>query len=222
MLVKSENEVLAALQEAFPKGFYQDAVRCLFQSYRTAKDESDKYELPEFRVEWPSRRRSEIESNFRTLANRYPAVAAEALPNSNGSAHHTRLSSNNVFLTISSVRTPGNIVRPAGFRQEYAVSNQFELFTPATPPPPEDHYLYAVLLHGPDRRLNGRKYAERPGFAHLAVPDKDCERYVARLNLFAAYPALIEELCGSEEQIPEPKVGTLRSRKKKSDDSEPA
>ena len=100
------------------------------------------------------------------------------------------------------------------YRETYARASQPNLFGE---PPEEGTILYRVLLHGPEEQNK-----TRPGFAHVAFPNKDCSDYVGRINLFGRFPELVSELWSFEEEmIPdELDMGIRPESERRKDDEE--
>ena len=72
-------------------------------------------------------------------------------------------------------------------------------------------YLYAILLHGKDA-----KERSRPAFAHSVVPSADCSSYVARIDLFRAFPSIVNQyIAPAEASVPEIQLVAKRREQKK-------
>ncbi|MBA2781521.1 MAG: hypothetical protein H0T74_01160 [Rubrobacteraceae bacterium] len=157
-----------------------------------------------------------VEYQVRELSEDYPEISASAELNHGGTSYYTLLSSGNVFLTANAVEHPNMTVRKAMYCETYARASQPNLFGE---PPEEGTILYGILLHGPDE-LN----KTRPGFAHIAFPNKGCSGYVGRVNLFARFPGLVGELWSIEvEEIPdELDMGIRPESERRKDDEEGA
>ena len=145
---------------------------------------------------YPIMRRAMIESQLAEAAKEYPEISAEPTPNPTGTSYYRLLSSGNVRLTVNAVDHPNTKVRRAMFRNTYAQASQPNLFGET---PEEGTMLYGILLHGPEL-IN----KTRPEFAHIVIPNRDCSKYLGRIDLFGRYSGLVSELWTyEEEEIPD-------------------
>lgn len=182
---------------AYSDEFLQDVLRILASAYRGAfADCRSQFPVPEAHDLYPIVRRAMIEHQLREITNDYPEIRASAELNHGGTSFYTLLSSGNVYLTANAVEHRNKPVRKAMFRETYARVSQPNLFGE---PPEEGTVLYGLLLHGADE-LN----KARPEFVHIAVPNKDCSEYLARVDLFDRFPKPVNDLWSiDEEEIPD-------------------
>jgi hypothetical protein len=140
------------------------------------------FEEPELHDVLPIWRRGKFEGELRGLAKRI-GFEGVALPNSRGTAYHSRVIAKPLVMTASAVATPTTMVRRAEFRETLARSPQISLF-------PDDENggtaLFGLYLHGP---MIDEKARPLPvlGFARLAFPDRYCRSYVGYVDLLSTY-----------------------------------
>lgn len=191
------------LQEV-PEPVILDSARCVLGSYDEAfRYCRDNFPGPEAHDLYPIIRRAMLERNLRARLSRYHATISTPELNAIGNCYHTELRSGRVVLTVSAVEAQGVIVRDAEFRKTLAQNPQGELFNKPEPPP-EDAFLYAILLHGP---LGGGMLSS-PGFIRVAFPDQYCESYVDSFNLLDVFPVLRAEI----DKLPKVAVERKKSR----------
>lgn len=180
-------------------------IRCLFGAYRTTFEECARFPEEEARDLRPFYRWVQLRADLRGIAQRFKGVRATA------ERYHTLLSTGRVILTASAVEGPGNLVRPALYRQTYASSSQLDLFIKDTAPP-DDAQLYAILLHGPDPAE-----PRQPLFGQVAFPDKACLSYVHEIDLFSRFEALVGSLRvpREEAEAQEPLIQLRKEARKK-------
>lgn len=150
---------------------------------------------PEAHDTLPHLRRAWIEQDLRHIAGSRDDVSATAEFNTTRNYSHTKIAAGRVVLTESAVATPDTMVRDAGFRFGYAAEYQLAMYFMNQVPPPEDGYVYAILIHYPDT-LN----PARPAFLHVVFPSSHCTSYVERIDLLRRYPELRTELYGDEAE----------------------
>lgn len=169
----------AAFHKAYSDEFIGELIRLVGGEYKTAYEECKTfypiYEAHDLR---PHVRRAKIESKIRELVAGFSDIIASAEPNKTKTNYHTRLTSNNVIMTVNAVASPNTLVRRAEHRKTYARSAQLHLFEPELPPPPTDAALYVNIIHGVDR-----SHPELPAFMHAVFPSADLKRYICRINL---------------------------------------
>ena len=166
----------------------------------------------------PGLRRAHVERNTISVLGRYSNVKVTTLANTSGNAFHNRIACGRVFLTISAVTSPSEMVREAAFRQTYAFSQNLDLFTGRSEPT-ADSSLYGIVLHGPaarpateeawaEARKQGLRF-DRPAFIQIAFPDQELRAYLTEpINLLARFPDLFRD---DEDggQIEKPKAPVL-------------
>ena len=188
-MTTNEADLEQVFFEAFPDEFLRNLIRLLGHSYKAAHDKCRaEYPYSEAHDLRPHLRRADIERNVRDLTTRYAEIEADAEPNPRKTSFYTLVSSNRIVLTLSAVAHPKILVRRAHFRDTYAQTSQLHLFKKRQEPPPGAK-IYALLLHGPDR-----KDPSRPAFMQVAFPDKKLTRYLYAIDLFARYSALVNSL----------------------------
>jgi len=212
----SEAELERKFFDAFPDRFLGSLIRLLAHNYKTTHDRCKEYPHSEAHDLRPHLRRAEIERDVRDLTTRYPDIQADAEANRRGTSFYTLVSSNRIVLTLSAVAHPNILVRRACFRETYAQSSQLEMFTTRREPPPGAK-IYALLLHGPDR-----KDPSRPAFMHIAFPDARLRKYLHSIDLFARYFALVYTLWpaqSAEEPIASPELQPRKDARERADEA---
>jgi hypothetical protein len=154
-----------------------------------------------------------MERELLGIGKRFKDAAVKAEYYKNGTGAYVKLTIGRVVLTQSSVQHPQSIMRSAEFRKSLAANPQLSLdFGEANVvEDASSSFLYAILLHGKDT-----KERSRPAFAHLVVPSPDCSAYVTRIDLFKAFPSVVEQyIKPAEASVPEiPLVAKRRDQKK--------
>lgn len=211
-----ETGLSQAFFDAFPDEFCRNLIRLLAQVYKTANDKC-KAEYPHSEAHdlRPHVRRAELERDVRDLTTRYGEIEARPELNPRGTSFYTLISCNQVVLTLSAVAHPSVLVRRAMFRETYAQSSQLNLYKRNLEPPPGAK-VYALLLHGP-----ARKDPSRPGFMHIAFPDKKLRKYLFSIDLFAKYATLVNDLWPTHPILPQsvdPQVQPREDAMKKADE----
>ncbi len=201
---------------AFPDEFCRNLIRLLAQVYKTANDKCKaEYPYSEAHDLRSHVRRAELERDVRDLTTRYREIEARPELNPRGTSFYTLISCNQVVLTLSAVAHPSVLVRRAMFRDTFAQSSQLNLYKRNQEPPPGAR-VYALLLHGP-----ARKDPSRPGFVHIAFPDRKLTKYIYSIDLFAKYTTLVNDLWPASENLPqsvEPQVQPREDAMKKANE----
>jgi hypothetical protein len=209
----SESDLKRAFHKAFSDDFLEDVIRLLDTVYLNAYQECRNYYPDEEAHDLRGHvRRAKLEFQLRELITRFPKMQSAVQLNEKRTSYFTTLYSGNVVMTANQVQHPSVIVRRALFRETYAMGAQLHLWEKEVKPP-EDAYLYTILLHGEDA-LNPR----RPGFAQIAFPNSDCNGYVIEhINLFTRFNDLVSKLWSvKEEKVKdELPLGLRESAKKK-------
>jgi len=187
-MASTAGELEQVFDGCVPRQVQEALIRCLFGAYKTTFEECARFPEEEARDLRPFYRWVQLRTDLRGIAQRFRGVGATA------ERYHTLLAAGRVILTASAVEGPGDLVRPALYRQTYASSSQLDLFIKDTPPP-DDAQLYAILLHGPDPTE-----PRQPLFAQIAFPDKACQSYVHEIDLFSRFSALVESLRIPQEE----------------------
>ena len=105
---------------------------------------------------------------------------------------HTEIRCGAVLFTASPVNDPSDLVRPAEFRQQYALHNrQYRLFDDDQPIGIDEAVpLYGVILHGRGFEKQGEL-----GFAVVRFPTADLSGYFeVAIDLFAEFPDVVSEM----------------------------
>ena len=186
--------------QLMPVDFIKDTLACLRECYSGAHSRCLDFPATEAHDLRPYYRKALFESQWRDVAKKHQLKAAAKL-NKGRNSFHTRIKCGQVVLTASSVPDPSCIVRHAHFRETYAQNNQPSLFEPQKTPSP-DALLYAILIHG------GVK--DQPGFADIVFPSPDCDRYLARIQLFQRYTEFAKKVTVTEEIVPDTAAPRLR------------
>lgn len=126
----------------------------------------------------PIMRRANIERDVRKLASDKYGLPAEAAYNSIGNYAHSIIDFDGLRITVSSVRSRNQLVRPAEFRGNYARECQLDLFEEVRRGTVSKGLAYAVLTHGPDPK--DRRLLQ---FAFLSFPDEEFTRWVEQIDL---------------------------------------
>lgn len=170
--------------DAVVEGFQEDTLRCLFQAYRDSELVCrELYHLPEFRRDTIAFvRRTLFDDAWIRLVRRYPSIEAYPAPNASKNCSHACVEvPEQICWTASLVDSPGSLVRPAMFREEYAQRAQGDLFIPEEPE--RKFRAYAILLHGHDA-----DDLSQPRFVWVAFPDRDCSMYFTAFDLRDRFP----------------------------------
>jgi hypothetical protein len=165
----------------------------------------------------PQLRRLTADRNILHIAGRHSGIIVRSEWNAGKNCFHVRVHCHRVVLTFSSARYPGEFVREAIFREQYARSCQLQLFHPEYPPVVEGD-LYGILLHGADRRRPGY-----PAFLQVAFPDPDLKTYLDEpIDLLRRFPdvkQLLSPNASAREEIRRPEMPKLRDIPKSEESS---
>lgn len=194
---------------SFPKQIQEAILKCLFDAYAIASDECSKFPKEEAHDLFPFLRWIQLRTLLRGLADRFESVEAQVEPNGTASSYHVCINAGQVKLTASTVDDPSALPPFANYRAEYAAQSQLDLFEDNDPFPP-DGKIYVILTHGKDQ-LNRRQ----PAFARIIFPEKDCQSFVHRIDLFERHKELVDSLIAP--QIQEPQAKLQRQEKKKNE-----
>lgn len=193
-MATSDDDLKLAFHNSYPDDFLEDLIRLLdtvyLNTYQECRHQYPDEEAHDLRGHV---RRAKLEYQLRELSTRFPKIRASVQLNEKRTSYFTSLYSGDVVITANQVQHPKVIVRRALFRKTYAQGTQLHLWDKVELP--EGEYLYAILLHGEDP-LNAR----RPGFAHIAFPNSECNGYITRINLFAKFGALVSSLWSVKEE----------------------
>jgi len=132
-------------------------------------------------------RRADIEVGLRSVAELDQQISGTPLWNKTNSQAHTLITAGQIKLTCSRVNGRYDVVHPSHFRKEYAAQSQYSLFTEPEPLPNE--YLFAIIIHSPDQHDKSR-----PAFVDVVFPDRECERYIARIDLLREFPEVFGDI----------------------------
>jgi hypothetical protein len=110
-------------------------------------------------------------------------------PNVTGSHFHREVYAGPVVLTESFAESPGALVQQAQFRDTLAREAQMNWLEPEEERsviPLEDR-VYGIVLHGVRRVGPKQRRTDDFGFLQLAIPNKECTKYLAVYNLAQRY-----------------------------------
>jgi hypothetical protein len=201
------------LRNDLPSKLQQALLRSVFDNYKSAHAACfGEYESEQARTLNGHVRHAAIERELLGIGARFRDAAVEAEDFKNGTGAYVKLTCGRVVLTQSAVQHPQAIVRSAEFRKSLASNPQMNLdFGDAKVELEQSSFLYVILLHGKDA-----KERSRPAFAHLVVPSSDCTSYVARIDLFKAFPSIVNEYIKPQEaSLPEIQLVAKRRSQKK-------
>ena len=130
-------------------------------------------------------RRAHVETNIREIVTRHQGISAKSRQNVAKNCHHVCVYSGRFFLTASCVYAPGEVVKEADYRNNYALSNQLHLFE-KEPEIPKNGPIYGILLHGEDKERVGY-----PAFLQVAFLHPNGEQYIIEpIDLLQRFPDL--------------------------------
>lgn len=205
MLPSVPSDPIEFFHQQFPDGALRSICRAIIAGHEAAhayfKDQG--FSEPQKHDALASLRRAHIERNTISVLGRHPEVAVTTPKNSAGNAYHNRIDAGLVFVTVSAVTTPGELVRDAAFRQAYADPNALSLFESAPQIEPGAR-LYGIVLHGPAEqptnegaRAHARNVGlrfDRPAFIQVAFPDPELKRYMTEpIDLLKRFPGLLRD-----------------------------
>ncbi len=139
-------------------------------------------------------RRAHLEANLRAVAELVPGFAVETVNGPDSNWNHVEVHNDPVVLTANSVPYPCGMVDPANFRETLAEGNQLSFWDDDARPQAAE--LFVVLLHSKYRGPDGagdRSHAHLPGSAYIACPSPGFKSYLWELNLFDAYPGVVQQ-----------------------------
>ena len=160
--------------------------------------------------------RAHVDTNIRDIVPRHEGVTAKSRQNVAKNCFHACVYCGRFFLTASSVSSPGEIVREAEFRNNYAFSNQFHLFEKELDPP-KDGSIYGIILHG-----ESKKHPGYPSFLQVAFLHPNGKEYIAQpIDLLRRFPD-IRTLTRPDMEMDQEDIkpeDNLRFRKKREDEA---
>ena len=156
------------------------------------------YRKPEAKEVFPYERRAHVETRLQGLQDQFPGLRVEPRFNRVGNCHRV-ISLPGVFMTVSAVPSPCQMVRASGRRRLYAsgaVGNQdfrqrFFTVDSSNCLVAEDHDLYAVERGQIYGILFYSSASDNPlgvGYIGIGFPDRNYRRYVEVLNLTGLFP----------------------------------
>jgi hypothetical protein len=197
----------------FGDGVLRAIVTCITQSYAQAYDACyQDYAKDEAHDLLPYIRRAEIHRRLQDALWPYPHVRVTSQATEHHNSHHLCIETDRVLLTLSKVRSPGEMVHRAAYREQYARDSQLDFFQ-------QDNEvilrgrLYAVGLHGHDPL-----YRERLAFLRIVFPDQAFTHYHDEsIDLLQRFPDLAtwdEPEHIPQEPISKPPPMTLKTTPK--------
>ncbi len=166
-------------------------VKCMFQAYADSYEACKKFLKEEAHDLLGFQRWIEIRNQFRGLGGRFNEIETYTEPNGPAPSYHVVINSEKMILTVSSVQAPWIMPRPAAYRKEFAIQNQYELW-PKLP----SSKIFGILIHGPNP-----KDKSKPAFLQVRFPDKNYESYIQHnIDLFSRFDALVKNLLGISEK----------------------
>jgi hypothetical protein len=166
-------------------------LRCILDMYIKADTET-KANYPPFEAHYMRgpQRRADIEVGLRGVAELDHEASGVPRWNKPHNQTHTLVTRGHIKLTCSRANNRYDVIRSSEFRKEYAEESQVLLF-PDTHPldctPSE--YLFAMIIHGPDQEDQSR-----PAFVDVVFPDRECQMYIARINLLKEFPEIFGDI----------------------------
>ena len=211
-MAKSPYAPVAHFDSVVPPDVLRAIGKCVLQAYPESWSSLQDQALPRGALHdtLPHARRALIERNLVRLPLRAIGLVAQETRNIADNAYHTLLQYRTVRLTVHSVGGPGEMVRDAHFRRQYARSSQIDAFEQALDIPPHAE-LYAFVLHIPARSnaaAPGRRWWERPAQLLVRFPDDACREYVGEaIDLYARFPDLVaQDVAEHAVAKPEPRL----------------
>jgi hypothetical protein len=200
-MIVSVNDLEQIFDEDVPESIQKALIQCLFSAYRVAFEECSYFPDEKTRDLRNFCRWVQLRVEMRGLGERFEGVTATVEP------YHTLLIAKRVKLTACSLREADGLIRSAVYRSDYAVNSNLDLFIPHAPPP-DDAYVYAVLLHGIDPTQ-----PNQPAFGKIAFPTQDLQTHLHEIDLFDRHRELVTSLRApvAVESEQTPKVRVRRS-----------
>jgi hypothetical protein len=224
-----ENEtdlVRRLLVEEFGDDRQRDALRHLHAAYYEAAATTHTFDRAQRRKVYGHARLALIEQSFKVMANKYPDMLGTDARIEHGTYEYFTLTTKSLVITLSAVRSPDKLPRPAIFRDTLASGVNYSLFPE---PLGQDgrRYFHVLLLHSIERRFEldaktrkvvERRRLDRPGFCEMVVPTRDGLSRLLTMSLFAQHPQVISDLRGLNQE--DVKATKLRRRHRKTDEEQ--
>ncbi len=187
------NEELDSYFDAsFSRQVQEAFVKCVINAYAISYESCKKYSKEEGHDLLGFQRWIEIRNQIRGLGGRFNEIETYTEPNGPAPSYHVVINSEKIILTISSVQSPWILPRPASYRKEYAVQNQYHLFEKLSP----NSKIFGLLIHGANS-----KDRSKPAFLQVRFPNRDYEAYIQHhIDLFTRFDALVKDLLGISEK----------------------
>ena len=194
----------------FGDGVLRAIVTCITQSYAQAYDACyQDYAKDEAHDLLPYMRRAELHRSLQRALRPYPQVRVTSQATEHHNSHHLCIETDRVLLTLSKVRSPGEMVHRAAYREQYARDNQLDFFQRDDEPVLHGR-LYAVVLHGHDPL-----HPERLAFLRIVFPNQAFTHYHDEsIDLLQRFPDLVtpeEPEPVPQEPISKPPPMTLKT-----------
>jgi len=146
--------------------FLLDSIRCLRLSYNEAFfDCKSDFSWQVAHDARPIVRRARFEEGWKRVAERY-SMQTSFEQNVGKNCYHLRIVNSRVILTAALIDYRVKTVRPALYRNDYALGNQNFLFPEMNSSPIVDAPVYAILMHDVDPL-----YPWQPLYADIGFPD---------------------------------------------------
>lgn len=193
---------LAAMTEQYvPVEFQRRALQGVFTAHQVSAEFVRAEFAPSEAVNLlPYYRRAKLEGYLRDAAER-SGIAAKAMKSPGSGWFHSEVRNGPVVLTASTVQTPCGPVDPSEFRISLAEDNPLYLWEEPGDVPTEEPPLYILLLHSRSiwrTAEEEQRYGGLPGSAFLAFPAAGLETYLHTINLFEAFPDIVESYMPQE------------------------
>lgn len=129
-----------------------------------------------------------MESAVSSVAREFSHRGVQAGParNATESAFHREMRAGPVVLTASFVEGPETLVDRAEFRSTLAKTRQLQLNGISDGGDASVGSFFGLILHGV-KRVGAKRYWRELGFVRLAIPNRDCTRYLASYDLVTRY-----------------------------------
>jgi hypothetical protein len=185
------HEIDELISNQLPEGLLRGLVQAVFTARGLAWEECQRLARPEAENVRPWIARAHLEGFLRNVAERFPQVSATVERASNW--NHTEIHAGRLILTQNSVPTPCAMVDASDFRRELAVNNGQISLLPELQEVDPSKFL-VLLLHSQYRCVDPEQQemnGHLAGSAYLAVPAKDLNGYLHRVNLFDRFPDVV-------------------------------